>query len=88
MIKVVCVCVCVRVLSSLTNEPNQVFLPRQDYLDLAASTPADALLYDDALSEEDTPLVDCNNAPLPRALPSTWIENKLYGRISHAFTRF
>lgn len=60
----------------------------QDYLDLAASTPADALLYDDALSEEDTPLVDCNNAPLPRALPSTWIENKLYGRISHAFTRF
>lgn len=60
----------------------------QDYLDLAASTPADALLYDDALSEEDTPLVDCNNAPLPRTLPSTWIENKLYGRISHAFTRF
>ncbi|KAF3708465.1 Proto-oncogene tyrosine-protein kinase receptor Ret [Channa argus] len=59
-----------------------------DYLDLAASTPADALLYDDALSEEDTPLVDCNNAPLPRTLPSTWIENKLYGRISHAFTRF
>ena len=88
VIKVVCVCVFVRVLSSLTNEPNQVFLPRQDYLDLAASTPADALLYDDALSEEDTPLVDCNNAPLPRALPSTWIENKLYGRISHAFTRF
>lgn len=60
----------------------------QDYLDLAASTPADALLYDDALSEEDTPLVDCNNSPLPRTLPSTWIENKLYGRISHAFTRF
>lgn len=60
----------------------------QDYLDLAASTPADALLYDDALSEEDTPLVDSNNAPLPRTIPSTWIENKLYGRISHAFTRF
>lgn len=60
----------------------------QDYLDLAASTPSDSLLYDDGLSEEETPLVDCNNAPLPRTLPSTWIENKLYGRISHAFTRF
>lgn len=60
----------------------------QDYLDLAASTPSDSLLYDDGLSEEETPLVDCNNAPLPRSLPSTWIENKLYGRISHAFTRF
>lgn len=60
----------------------------QDYLDLAASTPSDSLLYDDGLSEEETPLVDCNSAPLPRSLPSTWIENKLYGRISHAFTRF
>uniref|UniRef100_A0A3B4A2A8 Proto-oncogene tyrosine-protein kinase receptor Ret n=1 Tax=Periophthalmus magnuspinnatus TaxID=409849 RepID=A0A3B4A2A8_9GOBI len=38
--------------------------------------------------KKDTPLVDCNNAPVPRSLPSTWIENKLYGRISHAFTRF
>lgn len=65
-----------------------VSLLLQDYLDLAASTPADSLLYDDALSEEDTPLVDCNNTPLARTLPSTWIENKLYGRISHAFTRF
>lgn len=73
----------------LTNRPNPTCVCScQDYLDLAASTPADALLYDDALSEEDTPLVDCNNAPLPRTLPSTWIENKLYGRISHAFTRF
>lgn len=71
------------------NQPNHTFICFcQDYLDLAASTPADALLYDDALSEEDTPLVDCNNTPLPRTLPSTWIENKLYGRISHAFTRF
>lgn len=67
---------------------NRVFPHLQDYLDLAASTPADALLYDDSLSEEDTPLVDCSNTPLPRTLPSTWIENKLYGRISHAFTRF
>ncbi|TNM99732.1 hypothetical protein fugu_012765 [Takifugu bimaculatus] len=57
----------------------QYLAEMKDYLDLAASTPADALLYDDALSEEDTPLVDCNNAPLPRTLPSTWIENKLYG---------
>lgn len=73
----------------LGSKPNRTFICScQDYLDLAASTPADALLYDDALSEEDTPLVDCNNAPLPRTLPSTWIENKLYGRISHAFTRF
>lgn len=73
----------------VSDQPYQVFLSCcQDYLDLAASTPADALLYDDALSEEDTPLVDCNNAPLPRTIPSTWIENKLYGRISHAFTRF
>ncbi|GCB64320.1 hypothetical protein scyTo_0004583 [Scyliorhinus torazame] len=37
------------------------------------------LLYDDGVAEEETPLVDCNNAPLPRSLPSTWIENKLYG---------
>ncbi|XP_006774567.1 PREDICTED: proto-oncogene tyrosine-protein kinase receptor Ret, partial [Myotis davidii] len=51
----------------------------QDYLDLAAPTPSDSLLYDDGLSEEEMPLADCNNAPLPRTLPSTWIENKLYG---------
>uniref|UniRef100_A0A8C5FW76 receptor protein-tyrosine kinase n=1 Tax=Gadus morhua TaxID=8049 RepID=A0A8C5FW76_GADMO len=72
----------------ISKELEKMMVKSRDYLDLAASTPADALLYDDALSEEDTPLVDCNNAPLPRALPSTWIENKLYGRISHAFTRF
>uniref|UniRef100_A0A3B1K5V3 Proto-oncogene tyrosine-protein kinase receptor Ret n=1 Tax=Astyanax mexicanus TaxID=7994 RepID=A0A3B1K5V3_ASTMX len=74
--------------SEISKELEKMMVKSRDYLDLAASTPADALLYDDALSEEDTPLVDCNNAPLPRTLPSTWIENKLYGRISHAFTRF
>ncbi|XP_026165362.1 proto-oncogene tyrosine-protein kinase receptor Ret [Mastacembelus armatus] len=74
--------------SDISKELEKMMVKSRDYLDLAASTPADALLYDDALSEEDTPLVDCNNAPLPRTLPSTWIENKLYGRISHAFTRF
>uniref|UniRef100_A0A8C5AC14 Proto-oncogene tyrosine-protein kinase receptor Ret n=1 Tax=Gadus morhua TaxID=8049 RepID=A0A8C5AC14_GADMO len=63
----------------ISKELEKMMVKSRDYLDLAASTPADALLYDDALSEEDTPLVDCNNAPLPRALPSTWIENKLYG---------
>ncbi|KAJ8250150.1 hypothetical protein COCON_G00220720 [Conger conger] len=65
--------------SEISKELEKMMVKSRDYLDLAASTPADALLYDDALSEEDTPLVDCNNAPLPRALPSTWIENKLYG---------
>ncbi|KAK1791134.1 hypothetical protein P4O66_002162 [Electrophorus voltai] len=74
--------------SEISKELERMMVKSRDYLDLAASTPADALLYDDTLSEEDTPLVDCNNAPLPRTLPSTWIENKLYGRISHAFTRF
>uniref|UniRef100_A0A3Q1F3V9 Proto-oncogene tyrosine-protein kinase receptor Ret n=1 Tax=Acanthochromis polyacanthus TaxID=80966 RepID=A0A3Q1F3V9_9TELE len=74
--------------SDISKELEKMMVKSRDYLDLAASTPADALLYDDALSEEDTPLVDCNSAPLPRTLPSTWIENKLYGRISHAFTRF
>ncbi|XP_041866398.1 proto-oncogene tyrosine-protein kinase receptor Ret isoform X2 [Melanotaenia boesemani] len=74
--------------ADISKELEKMMVKSRDYLDLAASTPADALLYDDALSEEDTPLVDCNNAPLPRTLPSTWIENKLYGRISHAFTRF
>uniref|UniRef100_A0AAQ5ZAK4 receptor protein-tyrosine kinase n=1 Tax=Amphiprion ocellaris TaxID=80972 RepID=A0AAQ5ZAK4_AMPOC len=74
--------------SDISKELEKMMVKSRDYLDLAASTPADALLYDDALSEEDTPLVDCNNTPLPRTLPSTWIENKLYGRISHAFTRF
>ncbi|XP_028844947.1 proto-oncogene tyrosine-protein kinase receptor Ret isoform X2 [Denticeps clupeoides] len=74
--------------SEISKELEKLMVKSRDYLDLAASTPADSLLYDDALSEEDTPLVDCNNAPLPRTLPSTWIENKLYGRISHAFTRF
>uniref|UniRef100_H2V9H6 Proto-oncogene tyrosine-protein kinase receptor Ret n=1 Tax=Takifugu rubripes TaxID=31033 RepID=H2V9H6_TAKRU len=65
--------------SDISKELEKMMVKSRDYLDLAASTPADALLYDDALSEEDTPLVDCNNAPLPRTLPSTWIENKLYG---------
>ncbi|XP_035256086.1 proto-oncogene tyrosine-protein kinase receptor Ret isoform X1 [Anguilla anguilla] len=65
--------------SEISKELEKMMVKSRDYLDLAASTPADSLLYDDALSEEDTPLVDCNNAPLPRALPSTWIENKLYG---------
>ncbi|RXN37126.1 proto-oncogene tyrosine- kinase receptor Ret-like protein [Labeo rohita] len=74
--------------SDISKELEKMMVKSRDYLDLAASTPADALLYDDSLSEEDTPLVDCSNAPLPRTLPSTWIENKLYGRISHAFTRF
>ncbi|XP_024863407.2 proto-oncogene tyrosine-protein kinase receptor Ret isoform X2 [Kryptolebias marmoratus] len=74
--------------SDISKELEKMMVKSRDYLDLAASTPADALLYDDTLSEEDTPLVDCNNAPVPRTLPSTWIENKLYGRISHAFTRF
>lgn len=74
--------------SDISKELEKMMVKSRDYLDLAASTPADGLMYDDALSEEDTPLVDCNNAPLPRTIPSTWIENKLYGRISHAFTRF
>ncbi|XP_076025463.1 proto-oncogene tyrosine-protein kinase receptor Ret [Genypterus blacodes] len=65
--------------SDISKELEKMMVKSRDYLDLAASTPADGLLYDDALSEEDTPLVDCNNAPLPRNLPSTWIENKLYG---------
>uniref|UniRef100_A0A8C5I8J8 Proto-oncogene tyrosine-protein kinase receptor Ret n=1 Tax=Gouania willdenowi TaxID=441366 RepID=A0A8C5I8J8_GOUWI len=65
--------------SDISKELEKMMVKSRDYLDLAASTPADALLYDDALSEEDTPLVDCNNTPLPRTLPSTWIENKLYG---------
>uniref|UniRef100_A0A8C2JZV5 Proto-oncogene tyrosine-protein kinase receptor Ret n=1 Tax=Cyprinus carpio TaxID=7962 RepID=A0A8C2JZV5_CYPCA len=65
--------------SDISKELEKMMVKSRDYLDLAASTPADALLYDDSLSEEDTPLVDCNNAPLPRTLPSTWIENKLYG---------
>ncbi|KAF5890420.1 proto-oncogene tyrosine-protein kinase receptor Ret isoform X1, partial [Clarias magur] len=64
--------------SEISKELEKMMVKSRDYLDLAASTPADALLYDDTLSEEDTPLVDCNNAPLPRTLPSTWIENKLY----------
>uniref|UniRef100_A0A3P9DGJ2 receptor protein-tyrosine kinase n=1 Tax=Maylandia zebra TaxID=106582 RepID=A0A3P9DGJ2_9CICH len=59
--------------ADISKELEKMMVKSRDYLDLAASTPADALLYDDALSEEDTPLVDCNN---------------LYGRISHAFTRF
>ncbi|KAM6163286.1 proto-oncogene tyrosine-protein kinase receptor Ret isoform 15-T15 [Rhynchocyon petersi] len=76
------------VFSDISKDLEKMMVKSRDYLDLAASTPSDALLYDDGLSEEETPLVDCNNAPLPRTLPSTWIENKLYGRISHAFTRF
>lgn len=76
------------VFADISKDLEKMMVKRRDYLDLAASTPSDSLLYDDGLSEEETPLVDCNNAPLPRTLPSTWIENKLYGRISHAFTRF
>ncbi|XP_053548860.1 proto-oncogene tyrosine-protein kinase receptor Ret [Bombina bombina] len=63
----------------ISKELEKMMVKSRDYLDLAASTPADSLLYDDGLSEEETPLVECNNAPLPRTLPSTWIENKLYG---------
>ncbi|XP_043912217.1 proto-oncogene tyrosine-protein kinase receptor Ret [Protopterus annectens] len=74
--------------TDISKELEKMMVKSRDYLDLAASTPSDSLLYDDGLSEEETPLVDCNNAPLPRNLPSTWIENKLYGRLSHAFTRF
>uniref|UniRef100_A0A8D1PMG3 Proto-oncogene tyrosine-protein kinase receptor Ret n=1 Tax=Sus scrofa TaxID=9823 RepID=A0A8D1PMG3_PIG len=76
------------VFADISKDLDKMMVKSRDYLDLAASTPSDSLLYDDGLSEEETPLVDCNNAPLPRTLPSTWIENKLYGRISHAFTRF
>ncbi|KAM6163284.1 proto-oncogene tyrosine-protein kinase receptor Ret isoform 13-T13 [Rhynchocyon petersi] len=67
------------VFSDISKDLEKMMVKSRDYLDLAASTPSDALLYDDGLSEEETPLVDCNNAPLPRTLPSTWIENKLYG---------
>ncbi|XP_023381819.1 proto-oncogene tyrosine-protein kinase receptor Ret isoform X5 [Pteropus medius] len=67
------------VFADISKDLEKMMVKRRDYLDLAASTPSDSLLYDDGLSEEETPLVDCNNAPLPRALPSTWIENKLYG---------
>ncbi|KAM8924658.1 proto-oncogene tyrosine-protein kinase receptor Ret [Pelodytes ibericus] len=63
----------------ISKELEKMMVKSRDYLDLAASTPADSILYDDGLSEEETPLVDCNNAPIPRTLPSTWIENKLYG---------
>ncbi|KAM9051701.1 proto-oncogene tyrosine-protein kinase receptor Ret isoform 10-T10 [Megaptera novaeangliae] len=76
------------VFADISKDLDKMMVKSRDYLDLAASTPSDSLLYDDGLSEEEMPLVDCNNAPLPRTLPSTWIENKLYGRISHAFTRF
>ncbi|XP_058527543.1 proto-oncogene tyrosine-protein kinase receptor Ret [Ochotona princeps] len=67
------------VFGDISKDLEKMMVKSRDYLDLAASTPSDSLLYDDGLSEEETPLVDCNNAPLPRALPSTWIENKLYG---------
>ncbi|KAK2098097.1 hypothetical protein P7K49_023548 [Saguinus oedipus] len=66
------------VFADISKDLEKMMVKSRDYLDLAASTPSDSLLYDDGLSEEETPLVDCNNAPLPRALPSTWIENKLY----------
>ncbi|XP_042192766.1 proto-oncogene tyrosine-protein kinase receptor Ret [Callorhinchus milii] len=65
--------------AEISKELEKMMVKSRDYLDLAASTPSDSLLYDDGLAEEETPLVDCNNAPLPRSLPSTWIENKLYG---------
>ncbi|XP_036893677.1 proto-oncogene tyrosine-protein kinase receptor Ret isoform X3 [Sturnira hondurensis] len=67
------------VFADISKDLEKMMVKRRDYLDLAASTPSDSLLYDDGLSEEETPLVDCNNASLPRTLPSTWIENKLYG---------
>ncbi|KAM5237007.1 proto-oncogene tyrosine-protein kinase receptor Ret isoform 8-T8 [Ctenodactylus gundi] len=67
------------VFADISKDLEKMMVKSRDYLDLAASTPSDSLLYDDGLSEEETPLVDCNSAPLPRALPSTWIENKLYG---------
>ncbi|XP_036193182.1 proto-oncogene tyrosine-protein kinase receptor Ret isoform X6 [Myotis myotis] len=67
------------VFADISKDLEKMMVKRRDYLDLAASTPSDSLLYDDGLSEEEMPLVDCNNAPLPRTLPSTWIENKLYG---------
>ncbi|XP_077734597.1 proto-oncogene tyrosine-protein kinase receptor Ret isoform X5 [Canis aureus] len=67
------------VFADISKDLEKMMVKNRDYLDLAASTPSDSLLYDDGLSEEETPLVDCNNAPLPRTLPSTWIENKLYG---------
>ncbi|XP_029419226.1 proto-oncogene tyrosine-protein kinase receptor Ret isoform X2 [Nannospalax galili] len=67
------------VFADISKDLEKMMVKSRDYLDLAASTPSDSLLYDDGLSEEETPLVDCNNAPLPRSLPSTWIENKLYG---------
>ncbi|KAB0354010.1 hypothetical protein FD755_023297 [Muntiacus reevesi] len=66
------------VFADISKDLHKMMVKSRDYLDLAASTPSDSLLYDDGLSEEETPLVDCNNAPLPRTLPSTWIENKLY----------
>ncbi|KAM5139765.1 proto-oncogene tyrosine-protein kinase receptor Ret isoform 7-T7 [Callospermophilus lateralis] len=67
------------VFADISKDLEKMMVKSRDYLDLAASTPSDSLLYDDGLSEEETPLVDCNNAPLSRTLPSTWIENKLYG---------
>uniref|UniRef100_A0A8C5KRS7 Proto-oncogene tyrosine-protein kinase receptor Ret n=1 Tax=Jaculus jaculus TaxID=51337 RepID=A0A8C5KRS7_JACJA len=67
------------VFADISKDLEKMMVKSRDYLDLAASTPSDSLLYDDGLSEEETPLVDCNTAPLPRSLPSTWIENKLYG---------
>ncbi|XP_076980637.1 proto-oncogene tyrosine-protein kinase receptor Ret [Tamandua tetradactyla] len=67
------------VFADISKDLEKMMVKSRDYLDLAASTPSDSLLYDDALSEEETPLVDCSSAPLPRTLPSTWIENKLYG---------
>ncbi|ETE69354.1 Proto-oncogene tyrosine-protein kinase receptor Ret, partial [Ophiophagus hannah] len=65
--------------AEISKELEKMMVKSRDYLDLAASTPSDSLLYDDGLSEEEMPLVDCNNVPVPRTLPSTWIENKLYG---------
>ncbi|KAM4852664.1 proto-oncogene tyrosine-protein kinase receptor Ret [Thomomys bottae] len=67
------------IFADISKDLEKMMVKSRDYLDLAASTPSDSLLYDDGLSEEETPLVDCNQAPLPRTLPSTWIENKLYG---------
>ncbi|XP_069882583.1 proto-oncogene tyrosine-protein kinase receptor Ret-like [Dipodomys merriami] len=70
------------VFADISKDLEKMMVKSRDYLDLAGCIPYDSLLEDDGLSEEETPLVDCNHVPLPCTLPSTWIENKLYGRIS------
>ncbi|KAM6163273.1 proto-oncogene tyrosine-protein kinase receptor Ret isoform 2-T2 [Rhynchocyon petersi] len=51
------------VFSDISKDLEKMMVKSRDYLDLAASTPSDALLYDDGLSEEETPLVDCMSDP-------------------------